>query len=347
MVVRYPFYGKTITAEFLGVGWDPDHSASQEGPGSIVSSLPKTYEGAGVLAKLQHSEQGVHYSQSQSVTQTRERKTSLTQEVSWDFGAEQTIGGSAFGVSLEAKFSEHFGTKIDTGQEDSEGTSDTVTKQIDFDFPPLRDTLLTLDTAQIQTRADLTIIGRTESGLRITCPVGGKGWQYASTWWPHFATPKNHGFVGKPGLAIFEWKDVGRLPHDTRRLQHRLAGGGPLPRALALRPSWREWGGRRRPDDARAAVYQCALRRLAAGCPLRRQGRPDGGWGDRGHAAGRDRPRPRRTPATVSPGCGSRSWTRRLMVSNGHPPALSEQEMRDILVATGWGRGGHPERVVH
>ena len=204
MVVRYPFYGKTVVVEFLNLGWDPDHTASQEGPGSIVSSLPKTYEGAGVLAKLQHSEQGVHYSESQSVTQTRERKTSLTQEVSWDFGAEQTIGGSAFGVSLEAKFSEHFGTKIDTGQEDSEGTSDTVTKQIDYDFPPLRDTLLTLDTASILTRADLTIIGRSESGLRITVPVGGR--QEASTWWPHFATPTNHGFIGKPGLAIFEWK---------------------------------------------------------------------------------------------------------------------------------------------
>ena len=182
-----------------------DHTASHEGEGALVSSTPKTYEGAGVLAKLAHSEQGVHYSEAQSVTQTHERKTSLNKEVEWDIGAEETIGGSAFGVSLEAKFSQHFGEKIDTGQEDTEGDSETVTKQIDYDFPPLRDTLLTLDTSSILTRADLTIIGRSESGLRITVPVGGEGYQYASTWWPHFASARNHGFVGKPGLAIFEW----------------------------------------------------------------------------------------------------------------------------------------------
>ena len=203
MVVRYPFYGKHVEVEFLNVGWDPDHTASQEGEGALVSSTPKTYEGAGVLAKLAHSEQGVHYSEAQSVTQTHERKTSLNEEVQWDIGAEETIGGSAFGVSLELKLSQHFGKKIDTGQEDTEGDSETVTKQIDYDFPPLRDTLLTLDTSSILTRADLTIIGRSESGLRITVPVGGH--QEASTWWPHFATGRNHGFIGKPGLAIFEW----------------------------------------------------------------------------------------------------------------------------------------------
>ena len=204
MVVRYPFYGKTVEVEFLGVGWDPDHTASHEGPAALVSSTPKTYAGAGALAKLAQSEVGVHFSQAQSVTQTRERKTSLNKEVQWDFGAEQTIGASGYGLSLEAKFSEHFGEKINTGEEESEGSSMTVTKQIDYDFPPLRDTLLTLDTAEILTRADLTIMGRHEPGLRITVPVG-HGLQYASSWWPHFATPRNAAFVGKPGLAIFHW----------------------------------------------------------------------------------------------------------------------------------------------
>ena len=204
MVVHFGFYGKTVVVEFLGLGWDPDHTASHEGPGALVSSTPKTYEGAGVLAKLQHSEQGLHYSEAQSVTRSRERKTHLNEEVQWDFGAEETIGGEGFGISLELKLSEHLGKKIDTGKEDDEGESDTVTKQIDYDFPPLQDTLLTLNAPAILTRADLTILGRTESGLRITVPVG-HGWQYASSWWPRFASKQNHGFVGRPGLAIFEW----------------------------------------------------------------------------------------------------------------------------------------------
>ena len=84
------------------------------------------------------------------------------------WGNELTIGASGFGVSLEDKFSVGFGEKIDTGEEDSAGTSETLTKEIDFDFPPLRNTLLPLTTAQAHTRGPLTIRGRRLPGLRIT-----------------------------------------------------------------------------------------------------------------------------------------------------------------------------------
>ena len=145
-------WGGHIDVEFLGNGWDPAHTVSDQGPMALVSSSPKTYEGAGALALLEHIEEGVHFVQNQSYSKTKERKTSLNREVHWDIGAEQTIGASGFGVSLEAKFSEGFGEKIDTGEEDSAGTSETLTKEIDFDFPPLRNTLLPLTTAQAHTR---------------------------------------------------------------------------------------------------------------------------------------------------------------------------------------------------
>ena len=219
--------GGGITVEFTNPGWDPDHTDSIEGPGKTLGQDPKTYKGAGVLANLSGSSEGLNYRQEQTVTSTHERKTSLSKEVHWDIGAEQTIGASGYGVSLEAKFTEAFGEKIDTSKEDTEGTSKSVTKDIDYEFPAGKDTLLTLNTQQVRTRAPLTIIGRHLPGLRITTPsqgiaqggrwasfvntthnrgcklIGGHGWVLEWPIWNDFLTCLNGQNVDWPAVGNF------------------------------------------------------------------------------------------------------------------------------------------------
>ena len=84
-----------------------------------------------------------------------------------DIGVEvgTTIGGDNYGVSVEAKLSTEFGKRIDNSQTDAESKSAEVTKEINYFFPPHKDTLLTLDTRSVQTQRWLRINGVSNVGF--------------------------------------------------------------------------------------------------------------------------------------------------------------------------------------
>ena len=74
-------------------------------------------------------------------------------------------------MSVEAKLSTEFGKRIDNSQTDAESKSTEVTKEINYFFPPYKDTLLTLDTRSVQTQRWLRINGVSNVGLTVSWPV--------------------------------------------------------------------------------------------------------------------------------------------------------------------------------
>ena len=165
--------GGDVRMTFRHFGWDPEHTDEEFGPRKLLGSSGKHYRGAGFLAALGESSEGLDYKQAQTVTSSHSREVTLDEETTIDIGVEvgTTIGGDNYGVSVEAKLSTEFGKRIDNSQTDAESKSTEVTKEINYFFPPHKDTLLTLDTRSVQTQRWLRINGVSNVGLTVSWPV--------------------------------------------------------------------------------------------------------------------------------------------------------------------------------
>ena len=143
------------------------------GLGSLLDTTDKTYQGAGFLAALAESEEGLDYRQTQTVTVEHKRDVTMDRETHIDIGAEvgTTIGGENYGVSVEAKLTTEFGTKVDNSQTDEESRSKETSKEINYLFPAGKDTLLTIATRTVSDGAVVEDQRRVRHGVQR--PVAG------------------------------------------------------------------------------------------------------------------------------------------------------------------------------
>ena len=171
-----PGGGAVAEVEFKHLGWDPEHTDEEFGKRVVLSSLDKTYKGAGFLAALRNAPNPLDYRQTQTVTQEHSRQVTLDRETTIDIGAEvgTTVGGevAGVGVSVETKLSTEFSSKVDNSQTDSESKSQSIEKEITYEFPAGSDSLMTLNTQTLMTRRPLRINGAAEFGVRIQWPKG-------------------------------------------------------------------------------------------------------------------------------------------------------------------------------
>ena len=134
-----PGGGAVADVEFMHLGWDPEHTDETFGDRVVLNSLDKTYKGAGFLAALRNAPNPLDYRQTQTVNQEHSRQVTLDRETSIDIGAEvgTTVGGevAGVGVSVETKLSTEFGEKVDNTQTDSESKSQSIEKEITYQFP--------------------------------------------------------------------------------------------------------------------------------------------------------------------------------------------------------------------
>ena len=162
-----------VHIEFQHLGWDPDLTDEEFGPLQVLDSVDKAYHGAGFLAALRDSTEGLDYKQAQTIEVEHHREVTMDRETHLDIGAEAgvTIGGDSVGVSVETKLTTEFGTRVDNSQTDGEARSTATTKEINYLFPAGRDTLLTVTTRTVSTRRSMRINGVPDMGLTMTWPT--------------------------------------------------------------------------------------------------------------------------------------------------------------------------------
>ena len=162
-----------VHVEFEHLGWDPDLTDEEFGPLQVLDSVDKAYHGAGFLAALKDSPEGLDYRQAQTIEVEHHREVTMDRETHLDIGAEAgvTIGGDSVGVSVETKLTTEFGTRVDNSQTDGEARSTSTTKEINYLFPAGRDTLLTVTTRTVSTRRSMRINGVPDMGLTMTWPT--------------------------------------------------------------------------------------------------------------------------------------------------------------------------------
>ena len=162
-----------VHVEFQHLGWDPDLTDETFGPLRVLDSTDKAYHGAGFLAALKDSEEGLDYKQAQTIEVEHHREVTMDRETHIDIGAEAgvTIGGDSVGVSVETKLTTEFGTRVEDSQTDSESRSTATTKEINYLFPSGKDTLLTVTTRTVSTRRSMRINGVADMGLTLTWPT--------------------------------------------------------------------------------------------------------------------------------------------------------------------------------
>ena len=165
--------GGPLHLTFRHLGWDPQHTDEEFGPRKLLDTTDKTYQGAGFLAALRDSTEGVDYKQTQTVTVEHHREVTMDRETHIDIGAEAgvTIGGDSVGVSVETKLTTEFGTRVDNSQTDGESRSRETSKEINYLFPAGRDTLLTIVTRTVSTEQWLKIDGVSDMGFSVRWPV--------------------------------------------------------------------------------------------------------------------------------------------------------------------------------
>ena len=173
LTVGGPYEADLVHLTFRHLGWDPQHTDEEFGPRKLLDTTDKTYQGAGFLAALAESEEGLDYKQTQTVTVEHKREVTMDRETHIDIGAEvgTTIGGENFGVSVEAKLTTEFGTRVDNSQTDEESRSKETAKEINYLFPAGRDTLLTIATRTVSTEQWLKINGVSDMGFSVRWPV--------------------------------------------------------------------------------------------------------------------------------------------------------------------------------
>ena len=162
-----------VHVEFEHLGWDPDLTDEEFGPLRVLDSTDKAYHGAGFLAALKDSAEGLDYKQAQTIEVEHHREVTMDRETHIDIGAEAgvTIGGDSVGVSVETKLTTEFGTRVENSQTDSESRSTATTKEINYLFPGGYDTLLTVTTRTVSTRRSMRIDGVADMGLTMTWPT--------------------------------------------------------------------------------------------------------------------------------------------------------------------------------
>ena len=162
-----------VHVEFQHLGWDPSLTDEEFGPLRVLDSTDKAYHGAGFLAALKDSEEGLDYKQAQTIEVEHHREVVMDRETHIDIGAEAgvTIGGDSVGVSVETKLTTEFGTRVDNSTTDGEARSTSTTKEINYLFPAGKDTLLTVTTKTVSTRRSMRINGVADMGLTLTWPT--------------------------------------------------------------------------------------------------------------------------------------------------------------------------------
>ena len=129
------------------------------GPVSHKNSQPKEYNGVGYLAELHDYDEEVPFKQTVTVTESKVRsvETTRTLVIDWGVESEQKIGGEFAGASFEASIKEHFSVSdsTETKQAEEDSTSTEVSHEIEFNFQPYKDTLLTINTISITTKRPL------------------------------------------------------------------------------------------------------------------------------------------------------------------------------------------------
>ena len=101
----------------------------------------------------------VPFQQTVTVTEAKVRsvETTRTLVIDWGVESEQKVGGEFPGASFEASLKEHFSVSdsTETKQAEEDSTSTEVSHEISFNFPPYKDTLLTINTISITTKRPL------------------------------------------------------------------------------------------------------------------------------------------------------------------------------------------------
>ena len=72
--------GGDVQMTFRHFGWDPEHTDEEFGPRKLLGSSGKHYRGAGFLAALGESSEGLDYKQAQTVTSTHSAKSPSTRK---------------------------------------------------------------------------------------------------------------------------------------------------------------------------------------------------------------------------------------------------------------------------
>ena len=155
------FYAGAVLLTFTDVVWDPENTTLVYGPVKKLDSVDKNYHGSGFLADLQDENEPLQINQTQTVTSEHTRETSFSTETRFDIASSQkvTIGGDNTGAKVEGEFSEAFGVTWDESEANTESTSVSVSKSIDYEFEPGDAWLLLLKTEATSYEGDMTVTG--------------------------------------------------------------------------------------------------------------------------------------------------------------------------------------------
>lgn len=219
--------GKEAWIKFDGFAYDPAESQFTYGTTTTSNTVDKPLSGHSYLYDLTGTDEPGKFSQTDTVTLTQERSTTLSKTTDFNLSVENDtkVGGSFAGVGLEDTLKETVGFDFSTeySQAESESKSKTESHTFDVDLAPRKATLIALDSPDLWTHTPFTAnfvwdvapkvtIGRPCGPLRNSSQTWINQW-HRETWQPNMAHVWSHNNVDVVGC----W---GQPPNDPLAYLH-------------------------------------------------------------------------------------------------------------------------------
>ena len=153
VTVGYAECDTSLVVTFKALAYDPERSSISYGETTVHSSNPVELPGHSYLYDLTESEEPGQFSQEDTITLEQSRSTTLSKTTDFNVTASSStkVGGTLAGVGLEETINIATGLdfKTEKSQAQAESMARTETHSFSITLPPLRATLITLDTTEV------------------------------------------------------------------------------------------------------------------------------------------------------------------------------------------------------